>query len=399
MPKTKYQELTDLKIRKAVPAEKPYKLLDGNGLHIEIRPQGSKNWRYRFRLQGKESVFAIGPYPEISLAEARTQRDKAKELVKQGLNPAHNRQQLVQSNIDHAKNTFQATAEKWVEKNKGNWSPYYCDQVQRGLKANVYPKIGRLPIRNVDSGHILDILEEIEKRGAKTIAQLVRQWLSAIFQFAIVTRLTKSDPAMALKGYIKRDKVKHHRPLSAKEIKQFLKALDDFGGFIRTKIALRLLLLTFVRPGELRGANWEEFDLESKEWRIPAERMKMKEPHVVPLSEQVIKLLRELKESGTTQGNLFPNLRSPGKIMTSTTLNRALERMGFNGKGSIGFSSHGFRATASTILNEQGYRPDLIEKQLAHGERNKVRAAYNHAQYLPERRAMMQEWADYIDSL
>jgi integrase len=399
MPKTKYNELTDLKIKKAAPKEKPYKLLDGAGLHLEVRPQGSKNWRYRFRLQGKESVYAIGSYPEISLSEARKQRDKAKELVKQGINPAHYRQKLVQVNIDNAQNDFQAIAEKWIEQSKGNWSPYYLSQVTRGLQANVYPRIGKLPIRSIDSGHILQVLEVIDARGAKTIAQLVRQWLSAIFQFAIIRRLAVTDPALPLKGYIKKEKVKHHRPLSEKEIAEFKVALDKFGGFIRTKIALQLLLFTFVRPGELRGASWNEFDLEAREWRIPAERMKMRDPHIVPLSKQVIRLLKDLQTSGTVQGNLFPNLRSPSKVMTSTTLNRALERMGFNGKGTIGFSSHGFRATASTMLHEQGFRTELIEKQLAHSDRNKVRAAYNQGQYLKERQAMMQKWADYIDSI
>ncbi len=399
MPDYKFNELSDLKIRKAQPRDKPYKLVDGNGLFLEVRPKGSKNWRYRFRLAGKENVFAIGPYPEVSLGDARVKRDSAKELVKQGINPAHHRQQLVRKNIESAENTFQLFAEAWIKKNTGSWSPYYLDQVQRGMAANVYPHIGHLPIRSIDSGHILDLLNTIERRGAKTILVLVRQWISAVFKLAIVQRAATNDPAMSFKGHFKRDRVKHHRPLSKGEIALFLEELDKFGGFVRTKAALRLLLLTFVRPGELRGASWEEFDLELQEWRIPGARMKMRDPHIVPLSRQAVDQLKRIQEHGTSTGYLFPNLRTPGTIMTATTLNRALERMGFNGKGTIGFSAHGFRATASTLLHERGYRPELIEKQLAHSERNKVKAAYNQAQYLGERREMMQEWADFIDSI
>ncbi|WP_153010623.1 site-specific integrase, partial [Pseudomonas sp. ADP] len=208
-----------------------------------------------------------------------------------------------------------------------------------------------------------------------------------------------SDPAAALKGAIHRPKVEHRKPLSREQIGDFAKALDEYGGYRTTVIALRLMLLTFVRTVELRKAEWSEFDLDRAEWRIPAERMKMREPHVVPLSKQAVELLRELHTHTGGRGMLFPNYRNPKECMTATTLNRALERMGFNGKDSIGFSAHGFRATASTILNEMGYRPDVIERQLAHAERNKVRASYNQAQYMEDRRNMMQEWADMVGEM
>jgi integrase len=225
---------------------------------------------------------------------------------------------------------------------------------------------------------------------------LVRRWSSAIFRYAVATLRADGDPAAALKGAIHRAKVEHHKPLSRSQIVEFTKTLDKYGGYRTTVIALRLMLLTFVRTVELRKAEWSEFDLENAEWRIPAERMKMREPHIVPLSNQAVALLQELQTYTGGRGLLFPNYRNPKECMTATTLNRALERMGFNGKGSIGFSAHGFRATASTLLNEMGYRSDVIERQLAHAERDKVRASYNHAEYMDERKVMMQEWADFL---
>jgi len=223
--------------------------------------------------------------------------------------------------------------------------------------------------------------------------------VSAIFRYAAATLRADADPAAALKGAIHRTKVKHCKPLSRDQIASFISALDTYGGYRTTVIALRLALLFFVRTVELRAAEWVEFDLDHAEWRIPAERMKMREPHIVPLSQQAVELLRELHTLTGGQRWLFPNYRRPKTCMTATTLNRALERMGFNGKDSIGFSAHGFRATASTILNETGYRPEVIERQLAHKERNNVRASYNQAEYLKERRAMMQQWADMVDDM
>jgi integrase len=240
-------------------------------------------------------------------------------------------------------------------------------------------------------------MRRVEGRGAETVALMIRQWCSAIFRYAVATLRADGDPAAALKGAIARPRTEHHKPLSRRQIATFSKALESYGGYRTTVIALQLMLLTFVRTKELREAGWSEIDLSHAEWRIPEERMKMRDPHIVPLSKQAMKLLRELHTLTGGQRWLFPNSRRPNTCMTATTLNRALERMGFNGKGSIGFSAHGFRATASTVLNEAGCRPDVIERQLAHKERNKVRAAYNQAEYLNERRTMMQLWADMID--
>ena len=391
--------LTDAKIRNARPGEKPIKMTDGGGLYLEVRLTGAKLWRYRYRIAGKENVFVIGEYPQVGLAQARAERTEARALVKQGIHPSHNRH--VARLAQHAENanTFGAVAREWIEQRKAKWAPYYLRQVERFLAADVFPYIGSLPIRNVTPPHLLEIVKRIEKRGAATVALMVRQWCSAIFRYAVATLRADTDPAAALKGAIHRPKIEHRKPLSRDQIADFVKALDSDGGYRTTVIALRLALLTFVRTVELRGARWEEIDFARAEWRIPAERMKMREPHLVPLSRQALELLRELHTYTGGRGFLFPNYRNPKTCMTGTTLNRALERMGFNGKDTIDFSAHGFRATASTVLNEIGFRPDVIERQLAHAERNKVRASYNQAEYLELRRAMMQWWADYLDGL
>lgn len=405
--------LTDSTIRNAKPVDSPFKLTDSNGLYLEVRPSGNKLWRYRYRIAGKENIFALGEYVKepngetaeqakariagghLTLAEARIERDKARALVKQGIHPAHNRAALKASQVAGNANTFEAIAREWIEKKKTGWQPYYLRQVENFLKSDVFPHIGNLPIRSVTAAHLLEIVQRAEKRGAATVALLLRQWSSAIFRHAVATLRADSDPAAALKGAIHRPKVEHAKPLTRKQIPELLKELDKFGGYRTTAIAMRLLMLTFVRTVELRGAEWKEFDLDAGEWRIPAERMKMREPHNVPLSSQAVELLRELHTLTGGQRWLFPNQRQPKQCMSATTLNRALERMGYGGK----FSAHGFRATASTILNEMGYRPDVIERQLAHKERNKVRASYNQAEYLAERKTMMQAWADLIDQM
>jgi integrase len=395
--------LTDAKIRNTKPSDKPIRLTDGGGLYMEVRTTGTKLWRYRYRIGGKENVFAVGEYfndkreGSITLDVARGERDKARALVKQGIHPSHNRQAArLATNAGNA-NTFEAVAKEWIAKKKPGWTAYYLRQVERFLKADVYPYIGHLPIRSVTAAHLLEIIRRVEGRGAETVALLVRQWASAIFRYAVATLRADTDPAAALKGAIHRPKVEHHKPLTREQVGDFVNALESDGGYRTTVIALRLMLLTFVRTVELRAAKWTEFDLEGAQWRIPAERMKMREPHLVPLSTQAVELLKELQTHTGGRAFLFPNYRKPKTCMTPTTLNRALERMGLNGKESIGFSAHGFRATASTILNELGYRPDVIERQLAHAERNKVRASYNQAEYLEERKAMMQQWADLTD--
>jgi integrase len=404
--------LKDTHIRNTKAGKKPLKLTDAHGLYLEVRPSGSKLWRYRYRIAKKENVFALGEYckaPDgetlaqanarkagghFTLAEARIERDKARALVKQRIHPAHNRQALHAAKISESANSFEAATLEWIAQHRPNWAPYYLRHIETIMKADVFPYIGALPIRAVTSAHLLEIVKRVEKR-APTVALLIRQWCSAVFCYAVATLRADGDPTVALKGALSRPKVKHHKPLKRGDIPRFLKSLSKSGSFRTTTIAMQLLMLTFVRPVELRAAEWTEFDLEHAEWRIPAERMKMREEHIVPLSHQAVELLEELKTITGGSRYLFPNYRHPKIYMTATTLNRALERMGYGGK----FSSHGFRATASTMLNEMGYRPDVVERQLAHKERNQVRASYNQAQYLAERRQMMQQWADYLDNL
>lgn len=305
-------------------------------------------------------------------------------LVKQGIHPAHTRQTERLAQLAGAANTFEGIAREWIEKKKLGWSPNYTRQVESFLGDDVFKSVGHLPIRSVTAAHLLQILNRIEGRGAETVALLVRQWCSAIFRYAVATLRADSDPAAALKGAISRPKIAHSKPLTREQIRHFIQALDHYGAYRATVIALRLILLTFVRTVELRAAEWPEIDFDRAEWWIPASRMKMRETHTVPLSRQALRLLRELYTLTGGQRWLFPNYRQPTTCMTATTLNRALERMGLAGKDGIGFAAHGFRATAPTLLNESGYRPDVIERQLAHRERNKVRASYNQAEYLEE---------------
>lgn len=405
--------LTDTKIRNTKKSDKPIKLTDSGGLYLEVRPSGAKLWRYRYRIAGKENVFALGeitkePIGEtdaekyeriqqgrLTLFEARAERDKCRGLVKQGRHPSHNRQARLVARVSENSNTFQAIAMEWIAQRKPEWTASYLKQVENILEADVYPYIGTLPMRSITAARLLEIIKRVEKRGAETVAILIRQWASAIFRYAVSTLRVDADPAAALKGAIHKPKVEHSKPLSRKDLPEFMKSLDNYGGYRTTVIAMHVLLLTFVRTAELRAAEWSEFDLDASEWRIPAERMKKRELHIVPLSTQVVELIRELHTLTGGQKFLFPNYRTPKTCMTATTLNRALERMGYRGK----FSSHGFRATASTVLNEMGYRSDVIERQLAHAERNKVRASYNQAEYLPERKIMMQGWASLIDEL
>lgn len=393
--------LTDTRIRSAKPAARPYKIHDSDGLYLLVQPNGSRLWRLKYRLDlrdgggKKENLHAIGPYPEIGLAEARQERDRARKLVARGIHPSRHRRAEKARSAAEAANTLEAVAREWMGKQRARWSPYYARQVERFMAGDVFPRIGALPIREVTAAQLLGVVKAVEERGAETVAILIRQWCSAIFRYAVATLRADADPAATLKGAIHRPKVKHNAPLDEKGVKRLVEQLEAFGGYRTTAIAMRLLLLLFVRPVELRGAEWSEFDLDHGLWRIPAERMKMAEAHVVPLSRQAVVLLRELHGLTGSGRYLFPNYRRPKTVMTATTLNRALERMGFGGK----FSAHGFRATASTMLNELGFHADVIERQLAHAPRNKVRASYNRAQYLAERREMLQAWADHVAAL
>jgi integrase len=391
--------LTDAAVRSAKPREKSYKLSDAKGLHLLVQVSGSRLWRYKYRINGAENLFAIGKYPDVSLQQAREARDAAAKLVKLGKHPSHARQAGRLAAAEASANTFRAVAEEWIAKRekgtktKEPWSAYYAKQVKTVLANDVYGKIGILPIRDVTSAHLDAIVKKVEER-APSIASLILLWSSQVFKYAIRNRLADSDPTLSLRGEVSRPATKHKTALKKSELPKFLKALRQSGGVEQVRIAIELLMLTFVRPSELRCASWAEFDFDHAEWRIPAARMKMKREHVVPLSKQAISLLGQLKELSGDRPLLFPNVRNPQKPMSATTMNRRIERMGYAGK----FSAHGFRATASTMLNEHGYRPDVIERQLAHKDVSEVRASYNFASYMPERKEMMQWWADQIDT-
>jgi len=387
--------LTNIAIKKAKPRKRPYKLSDFGGLYLLIKPNGSKLWRWKYRIDRKENVYSIGEYPAASLLDAREERDNARMLVKQGINPAHDRQSKKTAQVEDNANSFNAVAKGWIDQRKLKWTPRYLNQIEKVLEDDVYPHIGNLPMRSITAAHLLEIIKRVEKRGAETVAILIRQWCSAIFRYAAAHLLADADPSAMLKNAIDRPKVEHHQPLAKKDIPNFITALERYGGLRSTIIALKLLMLTFVRPVELRAAEWKEFDFDLAEWHIPAGRMKMREPHIVPLSKQAIELLLELQTYTGSGDLLFPNYRQPKACMSPTTLNCALERMGYGGR----FSAHGFRATASTMLNEMRYPTDYIERQLAHAERDKTRASYNRAEYLPERKEMMQAWANMIDDM
>jgi integrase len=387
--------LTDIAIRKAKSKKKPYKLSDFGGLYILVKPNGAKLWRWKYRIDGKENVYSIGDYSSISLVDARVERDSARLLVKQGIHPAHNRQSQKAAQVEDNANSFIVVAKGWIDQRKPKWTPRYLEQIEKVLKDDVYPHVGNLPMRSITAAHLLAIIKRVEKRGAETVAMLIRQWCSSIFRYAAAHLLADADPAAMLKGAIDRPKVKHSQPLTKKDIPKFINALESYGGYRPTIIALKLLMLTFVRTVELREAEWKEFDLDLEEWHIPAERMKMREAHTVPLSQQAVELLLELQTLTGINGLLFPNYRYPKTCMSPTTLNRALESMGYGGR----FTAHGFRATASTMLNEMRYPTDYIERQLAHAESDKTRASYNRAEYLPERKEMMQTWANLIDEM
>lgn len=388
--------LTDVKIRQAKATDKPIKLTDGNGLYLEVRPNGSKLWRYRYRIAGKENLFAIGEYPTLSLQEARQERERARELVKLGQHPSHVRQIELSKQLGDNANTFEFIAREWLEKKKASWSAYSHRQALLALENNVFPKIGRLPIRTITPPQILDILQTMESRGAVTYAIQVRKWISTVFCYAASTLRAETDPAALLKGALHRPPIDHSKPMAAEDIADFLARVRAYGGNRITSIALELLLLTFVRTVELRKAEWSEVDLDVAEWKIPADKMKMRRVHVVPLAPRVVNLLRELQKITGAGRWLFPSMRRPDDVMSSTTINRALEHMGY---GSGQWTGHDFRATASTRLHEMGFAHEHIELQLGHAPKDKVASAYNHAKFMPERRAMIEAWADWIEEI
>ena len=386
--------LTDIRAKSARPQDKPYKLSDADGMYLLVQPNGAKYWRLKYRHAGKEKVLALGVFPEVGLKTARERRANARHMLASRRDPAAERKsEKLLANL-RAGNTFETVAREWWEAKRNAWSTAYQSAVLSRLEDDLFPKIGALPITEIEAPALLEVIRGIERRGALELAKKAFGAAGQVFRYAIATARAKSDPTRDLRGALKTRDVQHYARLTEADLPEFLEKLDAYDGNLLTRLAIRLLMLTFVRTGELRGARWPEFDQAKREWRIPAERMKMGVQHIVPLSTQAVAVLEQIRNLSGKRDHVFPNEHHPQKCMSENTILFGLYRMGYRGRA----TGHGFRATASTILNEQGWNRDAIERQLAHSEKDDVRAAYNHAEYLPERRRMMQHWADYLDA-
>ena len=389
--------LSDTAIRSAKPQSKAVKMFDGGGLYLEVAPSGGKWWRLKYRVDGKEKRISLGVYPTIGLKEARARREEAKKLLAQGVDPSAQRQAVKASVISKAENSFEAVAREWFDRHVSTLAPSYGKKVRSLLERQIFPVFGGKPISEVEPSDILKAARHIEESGAVETAHRLVQLCGQLLRYGIATGRLKYDITQGLHGALPKVTVQHMATITDKKrIGELLRAIDAYGGFMPIKCALRLAPLLFVRPGELQKAEWGEFDFEAAEWRIPAAKMKMKQRHIVPLPRQALNVLEELHVYTGHGRFLFPSIRTDTKPIAIESMLVAVRSMGFTKEE---MTMHGFRGMASTLLNEQGYNRDWIERQLAHGEKNNVRAAYNYAEYLPERRKMMQEWADYLDGL
>ena len=388
--------LTDTKLRQTKPGPKPQYLFDERGLYLQITPAGGKWWRFKYRFDDKQKLLSLGTYPDVSLAKARKERDRARELLAEGIDPSGQRKTDKREAKARRANTFAALAEAWYEQKLPGWAPSTAEKTRIYLDRDLIPSLGDRPMSEIRRAELIEALRKIEQRDALDVAKKCRGWLSGIFRYALVTEVIEVNPATDLDVVAAQPRGRRqypHLPLS--ELPAFLKALNEYKGDPGTRHAISLLLLTAVRPGELRAAPWTEFHLDKAVWSIPVERMKMRRPHVVPLPEQAIAILRELHERTGHREFVFPSRDNPRQPISENTLNVAIGRMGYKGRQ----SGHGFRHLVSTALNERGYNRDWIERQLAHGDENEIRAIYNKAEYLDQRRGMMQDWADYLDGL
>lgn len=385
--------LTDTAIRSAKPDVKPKRLFDGGGLYLEVSPTGSKLWRFKYRIAKREKRLAFGVYPEVSLKDARVKRDEARKLLASGVDPSVQRKA---AELQSASG-FEAVAREWFAKFSPGWSEDHAERIIRRFERDIFPWMGARPIGEITAPELLTALRRVENRGVVETAHRVMQNCSQVFRYAVATGRAERDPTFDLRGALPPVRANHFASITEpKAIGELLRAIGGYKGSFITQCALRLAPLVFVRPGELRRAEWAEFDLDAAEWRIPASKMKMRVIHIVPLSSQAVSILRELHPLTSTGKYVFPGTRTKDRPMSENTVLAALRRMGY---GTNDMTGHGFRSMASTILNEQGWNRDAIERQLAHAERDNVRAAYNYAEHMPERRKMMQQWADYLDKL
>lgn len=395
-------KLTNIQCKNAKPKEKPHKLSDGGGLYLEVMPSGSKYWRMKYRIHGKEKRYAIGVYPAVTLSEAREKREEAKKLLSQipPVDPVQARKEIKNKAQHEAENTFKTIALEWHQNQKEKWSDNYAYKVLKGLELNVFPFIGERPISQITpTGLLNDCLRRIEKRGSLDIAGRTRQICGQVFKYGIQTGRCEWNVAENLKGALKPHTKEHYRTIDAKQLPALLKALErnEARLFERTRRAVWLSLLTFLRPKEIRMARWQDINWDEKEWIIPAEIMKMRKSHIVPLSTQAIKILKEQEKEVKFLNTewVFPSQNKPKNPMSDGTVNKAIKRLGY-GQDMV---AHGFRALARTTIREKlKYDSEIIEKQLAHKTSNPLGEAYDRTEFYDERKIMMQEWADYLDA-
>lgn len=391
-------KLTAKAVETAKPRTKAYKMFDGGGLYLEVKPPNSKLWRLKYRYLKKEKKLCIGEYPSISLAEARNHRDEAKKLLANGHDPSAVKQEIKQEKVKEQANTFEAIAREWHEHKSHEWSEANTKTVIDRLERDVFPEIGKYPIKTITHKMLLDLAQSVKERGAHELAKRIIQMSVHIYRYAIVTGRAENNIAEDLKGMVKAKPKSHFAAIEAKDLPEFISDLRNHKAKLnrQTYLAVNFMMLTFVRTGEMIGAKWSEFDLEQKQWLVPAERMKMGKEHIVPLSRQAIEILEELREIHNHPVYVFPSRGDRNKTMSNNTILMALDRMGYRGK----MTGHGFRALAmSTIMEKLHYRHEVPDAQLAHAKRGDVARAYDRAKFLAERIKMMQEWASYLDDI
>jgi integrase len=389
--------LTDTQIKKLKAEAKPKKYADGGGLFLYVPASGSKLWRMAYRFNKKAKLLSFGEYPAISLKTARERREEAKRLLAEGIDPGVHKKTLKEAELEEEANSFENVALEWHANNTLGFTPRYRATVLFRMQSYLFPAFGNMPVREIEAQDVLAVVKQIERKGLSETARRIIQITSRVMRYAVIHGKAKHDVTADLRGALRPHKTSHRAAITEpQKVGALLRAIHGYVGYYPLCCALRLAPLVFVRPGELRLAEWSEFDLEAGEWRIPAERMKMRQPHIVPLARQAVQILRELHEHTGNGDYLFPSVRTKARTISDMTVLAALRRMGYE-KSEM--SAHGFRSIASTLLNELGFNRDWIERQLDHGERSSVRAAYNYAEYLPDRRRMMQEWADYLEKL
>lgn len=390
--------LTDTAIRNSKPGSTATKLTDGAGLYLILSPSGGKWWRFDYRFERKRKTLALGIYPDVGLKDARSRRDVARKQLTDGIDPAEQRKAEKAARAEAGANTFEVVAREWHAQRAKSIEQSTLLGIMMRMEKHLFPWLGNKSISSISAPSLLTVLRRAEAQELGETPRRLRQYCGQIFRYAIATGRAERDPAGDLRGALKPHKPRHHAAVvDPKAVGALLRAIDSYSGEPATKAALQLAPLVFVRPGELRRAEWAEFDLEAAIWRIPADRMKMRDAHIVPLSRQSVSVLRDIFPITYRRSvYVFPSIRSARRPMSENTITGALRRLGYSRDEMTG---HGFRSTASTLLNEQGWNRDAIERQLAHSERDGVRAAYNRAEYLAERVQMMQAWADYLDSL